>query len=312
MRHHPETSRLLRQQFGIITMAQLQATGMSSRTISRDVAAGELAKVLPGVLCSSEHRVGFEAKSMAAQLWLGDTGALSGPTAARHYGLRNMDGESTWARTSLRSRGEAPAWFRREFSPWLFECAEAVRLHRGWRVLAPVPMLVTLAELFNDHRFERAAEDAWHLRLITPETAAAHLDEYRGRGRRGIARVQRWLDRAGERSLASQSGFELDVLDAVRRAGLPEPARQHPVRLLTDEIVHLDLAWPDAKLAVEPGHTWWHGGDLRMSADYARDRACGLVGWHVMRYEESSRSNLAGLGAEVAAMYRQRLDRHRH
>ena len=30
-------------------------------------------------------------------------------------------------------------------------------------------MLLTLAELFNDHRFKRAAEDAWHLKLITPK-----------------------------------------------------------------------------------------------------------------------------------------------
>ena len=48
-------------------------------------------------------------------------------------------------------------------------------------------------------------------------------------------------------------------------AGLPEPIRQHPLLLLTGELIHLDIAWPEVRLAVEPGHSWWHGGDTRMA-----------------------------------------------
>ena len=92
---------------------------------------------------------------------------------------------------------------------------------------------------------------------------------------------------------------------------MPPPARRLEVREKGgSRVAYLDLAWPEAKLAVEPGHTWWHGGDLKMGADYARDRACGLVGWHVMRYEEAFRRDLDGVGAEVAEMYRKRLARH--
>jgi very-short-patch-repair endonuclease len=78
------------------------------------------------------------------------------------------------------------------------------------------------------------------------------------------------------------------------------------VKLLTGEVIHLDVAWPDVKLAVEPGHSWWHGGNLRTAADNARDRACGLVGWHVMRYGEDARKDLVSLVAEVTAMHAQR------
>ena len=42
--------------------------------------------------------------------------------------------------------------------------------------------MITLAELFNDYRFERAAEHVWHLKLITPREAACFLDEHRGPG----------------------------------------------------------------------------------------------------------------------------------
>ena len=37
----------------------------------------------------------------------------------------------------------------------------------------------------------------------------------------------------------------MDALVAIRMAGLPNPVRQHPLVLLTGELVHLDIAWPD-------------------------------------------------------------------
>ena len=158
----------------------------------------------------------------------------------------------------------------------------------GFRLLRPVRALLTLAELFNDHRFERAAEDAWHRDLVSPEEASTFLATYRRQGRGGIARFERWLNKTAHRKLPSQSGFELDILSAIRGAGLPEPQRQHPLTLATGDLIHLDFAWPEVFLAVEPGHSWWHGGDLRMRADMARDRACTAVGWEVVRYDNGA------------------------
>jgi hypothetical protein len=129
----------------------------------------------------------------------------------------------------------------------------------------------------------------------------------RGRGRHGFARFERWLATTEASRRPSQSDFELTVLDAIGRAGLPEPRRQHPVTLPSGELVHLDFAWPEALLAVEPGHTWWHGGNAKMVADYARDRACGRIGWCVMRYGQEVRGDLASLGREVREMYDVRL-----
>jgi hypothetical protein len=306
MNHRTEISTLLLTQHGLITKQQVLAAGFTARTISRALDRGAYEEVLPGVLRSVQHPVTFESRAMAVQLHAGSGAALSGPTAARIYGLRGMFREHVWVRTARRSRARLPKWVTRTESAWLFEGDDVVRERDGWRLLAPAPMLLTLAEIFNDHRFERAAEDAWHLAIVTPHEAADFLDMHHSRGRRGIAGFARWIDKTSARRQPSQSEFELDVLDAVRRAGLPEPERQYPVTLATGEVVHLDLAWPDAQLAVEPGHSWWHGGDLKARADFARDRACGEVGWHVMRYDESARDDLPGLGAEVLSTYRRR------
>jgi very-short-patch-repair endonuclease len=103
-----------------------------------------------------------------------------------------------------------------------------------------------------------------------------------------------------------QSGFEVAMLQAIRAIGLPEPHKQFPLQLLSGETIHLDLAWPDRRLAVEPGHSLYHEGELLTARDQARDRACGELGWHVMRFDETARSDLARCAGEIARTYRQR------
>ncbi len=187
-------------------------------------------------------------------------------------------------------------------------CGTEPVLHpSGCRVAHPLHTLRTLAAQFNFHRFERAAEDAWHLGLVTPIQAFEYLELVRRPGLAGVATYERWLDKALPRRRPSHSGLELDALNAIRMAGLPEPVRQHPLLLLSGELIHLDIAWPDVRFAVEPGHSWWHGGDPRMAADYARDRACGEVGWQVVRFDQSMRDDLRASGQQIRRLYQARL-----
>ena len=90
----------------------------------------------------------------------------------------------------------------------------------------------------------------------------------------------------------------------IERVGLPTPVRQHPLRLADGEKIHLDLAWPAARLAIEPGHSWWHA---RRRQGQARDRACSVVGWQVERYDQSARQDKRGTALEILAIYRRRV-----
>ena len=168
-------------------------------------------------------------------------------------------------------------------------------------------MLFGLAEQFNQYRFERAAEDAWHKGLITPDDAGEYLSAIRQSGKKGVIRMERWLEKTTFRRKPSHSGLELDFVEMIEKVGLPTPVRQHPLTLPSGELIHLDLAWPDVRLAIEPGHSWWHGGDLRQRQDQARDRACGLLGWHVHRYDEDSTRDPAATARELLALYRRRV-----
>ena len=301
----PEALRLLAAQFGVATVRQLVHAGVPERTIDRAKQRGVLASVLPGVVELADFPPSFRQRAMAAQLFGGDGSFLAATTAARLYGIRGMPRRLIELTTITRRRGSLPDWLERSFSTWIDHHDVLVRAD-GLRIAPPPLMLIGLAARLDDVRFERAAEDAWHLRLITPTQAAEYLQRIAAPGRRGVDRMRRWLERVGDRARPAQSALEIDVADAAVAAGLPAPVRQHPVTLRNGVVIHLDLAWPDLRLGFEPGHSWWHGGDLGQRADQQRRRECAAVGWQVECYDESAATNLATVGAEMATIYRQR------
>jgi hypothetical protein len=241
---------------------------------------------------------------MIAQLHLGEPAFLDGTTAGVLHRFRSMPQSLIQATVLGRVTRATPSWIR---------ASRAARVPDGdvvavgvFRVAHPRRTLLALAGQFNLYRFERAAEDAWHRGLVSPAEMSTYLEAVRRPGLAGVSKMDRWLTKPLDRPRASQSGLELDALQAIRLANVPEPKRQHPLILLSGELIHLDFAWPEVGLAVEPGHTWWHGGDMRMSADYARDRACGEVGWQVMRFDQAMRDDLVASGKQIRNTYDER------
>jgi hypothetical protein len=255
-------------------------------------------------MAGTEER--FESRAMALLLRTGARSYLSGVSAGVLHGLRNMPRSIVEVTVPRRHGGRLAGWSRQTICSWTDPTRDIVLRADGLRVSSPLRMLLRLAETFNQHRFERAAEDCWHLGLLTPETAAEYLAQVRRRGCTGVARFEGWLDRCRTRPRPSQSGLELDVLEVIRRAGLPEPDRQYPLTLRNGELIHLDFAWPPVRLGVEPGHSWWHGGDLRQRADQARDRACDEIGWRIVRHDESVRDDLVAFGRQLRVIYDER------
>lgn len=82
------------------------------------------------------------------------------------------------------------------------------------------------------------------------------------------------------------SELEELLVAQIRAAGLPEPVRElrfDPLRRW-----RFDLAWPEARLAVEAdGGTWARGRHVR-GVGYLRDcekvNAAVLTGWRVLRF----------------------------
>jgi hypothetical protein len=297
---------LFSSQFWVADIAQLKELGIGARTITRARRRGTIVGVLPGIVRMAGAEDTFRSRAMALQLHAGGQSYLSGPSAGVLHGLRQMPRSFVEVTVPEDQPVVMPAWGRQVRTSWTDPERDVQTRPDGLRVASPLRMMFRLAAMHNDHRFERAAEDAWHLGLVTPADAADYLAAIRRSGRSGVARFERWLEKTMDRPRPSQSGLELDVLDALRRAGLPEPERQHRLVLRSGEVIHIDLAWPTARLGIEPGHSWWHGGDLGKRADEARDRACDEVGWRIIRHDESFQDDAPSFAGQIRIIYDER------
>ena len=210
---------------------------------------------------------------MAAQLLCGPRSFLSGTTAGRLLGLREMRRKRIDITRPATSRFNVPAWIRPRYAAFT-PASDVMTLQSGHRVSSPLLTLFTLASPLNEFRFHRAAEDAWNQKLIHPDDASTYLDRIRRSGRGGVAVFESWLEKVSCRERPCASTMELDLIDAIVAVGLPDPVRQHPLQLLSGDTIHIDIAWPDLRLGLEPGHSYWHGGDFGVQRD---KRAVQLV-----------------------------------
>ena len=294
-------------QFGVVGRNQLiDDLGVSPSMLHRARKSGVLVDMAPGVLRIVSSPITFEARCMAAQLSTSETGFLSAWTAARVYGLRRMPDVPIHLTTSTARRARTPSWMTTRRSEWFDGGRDRDRHPNGLLLATPLRMLFGLAAEFNQFRFERAAEDAWHLGLVSPTAAADYLERHRCRGKNGVSTLERWLERALAQARPAQSGLEHDVLRAIDEAGLPAPVRQHPLSLRNGDIVHIDIAWPSIRLGVEPGASWWHGGDAGQRRDQARDRSCGELGWLIVRFDESVRHQRDEIGRQLRQIHTRR------
>ena len=134
---------------------------------------------------------------------------------------------------SERRRLALPSWVRVVRTSWIGGDRDVATGGDGLRVATPLRMLFGLAAQFNQHRFERAAEDVWHKGLVTPDDAGEYLELIRRSGRSGVRRMNTWLEKTAARPRPAQSGLELDFVALIERAGLPDarpPAPAGPRR----------------------------------------------------------------------------------
>jgi hypothetical protein len=305
--NRPEILALFARQHWVASWRQLADLGVGRSALSRARQQGLVTSPIRGVVAVAGVELSFAGRALCAQLAAGNAAFVSGPTAGVLHGLRDMPRRRIEVTVEESRRVTLPSGHRLVRTSWLDEARDVVRRADGIRLASPLRTLFGLAEQFNQHRFERAAEDLWHKGLVTPDQADEYLAAIRRSGRTGVIRMETWLERLTFRpAVPAQSGLEQDFLAMIAHVGLPTPVRQHPLLRATGELIHLDLAWLDVRMAVEPGHSWWHGGDLGQRRDQARDRACGVVGWHVSRYDETAPQDWMGTARELFALYRRR------
>ena len=263
-----DLSELLARQAGVVTRAQALACGLSARTIARRRAAGAWIELLPGVYLVAGHRRSHEMWVRAAWLWAGTRATVHGPAAAFWHGM--LDAAPSPVQVTV-PRGVRRAR-RAEVRIRHKDLAAADRLAlRGIEVTARgLTVLETAAALDDGPAFlDRALQ-----RYLRPEDLRAAYA--RGLGGYGMERAGRLLVAAMDRA---DSALERRLLRLLRAAGVTGVVRGLPFRAW-----HVDIAFPDVRLAVEVDGWAWHVDRDRFRADRAKQNALVGAGWTVLRF----------------------------
>ena len=267
-------AHLAARQHGVVSLAQLRALGLGKRGAAHRAARGRLHRVHRGVYAVGHPRLTPEGRSLAALLACGPRSVLSHRSAAAAWGIRASAQTLIEVTTSNRGR-RAPPGVQLRLTRSLR--AEDVTRLRGLPVTTVARTLVDLACVLAPSALARAVHEAEFRRLL--DVAAVEAVLARANGRRGTAALRTAL--AEPSPGATRSALEERFLSLVR-GRLPAP-RLNANLWVGGELIEVDAAWRDARVAVELDGAAAHRTSRAFHRDRARDLGLAAEGWVVVR-----------------------------
>jgi very-short-patch-repair endonuclease len=284
---------LLRQD-GLVTLAQAVDLGISARTVQRRVRCGDWERVLPRVFLVGGHPHSDAVRVRAAGLWVGEPGAVSGPAAAWWHGM--------WSSVPGTVQVTVPRGACPRPQPHIdlrrraLGSTDLVTL-RGLRLTdKPLTALETAAVVPDGSVF---LDRALQRHVAFPRVYRAYC---RNLGAHGSARAGTLLVAAADRA---DSAAERCAVALLRAAGITGWVLGHPFGAYV-----IDIAFPEAKLAVEIDGWAWHMAVDRFRADRHKGNALVRARWDLLRFTWHDLTNRPGyVVAEILAALAARGDR---
>jgi hypothetical protein len=166
------------------------------------------------------------------------------------------------------------------------------------RTLRDIAATETLADSAFALRAARRAE------IVTP----AQLEAEIAVGGPGSKRLREAFEVDEAYGLKSESWLEDHALPALARSSLPRFETQYPIQLSAEHTVRPDVAWPEAKLALEWLGVKWHSSGVAVAKDELKHGELETAGWHV---EYAGSEALAGAPFRVLVTRLHRLHAER-
>lgn len=271
-----ELRAVARRQQGVFLLRQAVELGFSRPMIQRRLARHTWEEILPRVYRSSAARP-VDWRQVAMGLTLATCGVASGATAGALYGL--IAPPDPLEVTAVRpSRLELPGTVHTT------TCLPSgdVTTVDGIPATSPTRTLIDLGGRLSRSWFEDVLDRAIVEHLVTVDRLRDRALDLATPRRNGCAVVLSLLETRHPELARAANLWEAKVLRVVRELGLPEPRVNYRVQV-GGKRRYLDLAWPDAKVAVEFDGFVPHS--TRRVFDDDRVRQNGLVadGWTVFR-----------------------------
>ena len=148
------------------------------------------------------------------------------------------------------------------------------------RLTSPLRTAIDLASVVDSLTLEIAIESALRRRLFSVGQLRWRAETLLGAGRAGSSTLRPLLDSRELGKSASPPEVELSRLLA--DAGLGTPVRQFVVRSGRELVAEVDLAFPDARIALEYDSDRWYTGVRRRHLDAERRNRLRALGWTVI------------------------------
>lgn len=293
-----ESIRLIAaRQHGLFTRTQAEESGATDAHLKHGVAKGRYRR----------ERRGIYAVAGAPDTWERSlVGACLGralPTVASH-------------------RAAARLWRMPGFRTALVEVTTSgdirpkgdIRVHRvssiaacDHTVLDGVPIttqsrtILDLAAVVDEETLGIALDDALRRGLTSIPRLWWRLREVGGPGKAGSHILAAVLhERTASRAVA-ESPLETRVIRAIRGAGLPEPVRQHIVRLPDGTTARVDLAYPTHRIAIEVDGYAFHSGRVQWER-LRRRNALQAEHWTVLNVTARQLRDLVPFVRQLASL----------
>jgi hypothetical protein len=269
-------ARVLRRQAGLITRSQALTAGLTEGALRYKIRpGGRWQTVLPGVYQNHNGPLAAGQREIAAVLYAGDRGVITGLAALRTAGVRAPASEVIDVLIPQESKRQSTGFVRTHRTQRLPE--EPV-LSGGLR-WAPVPRAVAdtarIGLEFSQVR-ELAAAAVQSRRCSVGDLTA----ELRAGPRRGAGALKTVLAEVAD---GVASGAEGDLRKLVRSGRLPEPLYNPDLYLGSAFLGRPDLWWKDAWVAGELDSREWHLSPAqwqRTMERHAKLSAAGIIVLH--------------------------------
>ena len=267
------------KQLQIVTRFQARAVGVSDHQLQRSVRTGDFQRLHPGIFLAARSEPTIEQRAYAACVAGGSGSFASHITAGHLWELVEHAHPAIDITVPVQRR-------RRLHGVAVHRSTAVGPPHRGLHGLVPIASptrtLVDLSNVLSRDELELVVDDALRRGMVPPAHVVTYLDRADTVGLPGRTRLREVIE---ERCLNGlpESHLESLALLVFRRFGLPEPARQHRVRL-NGRDVRFDLAYPDLKVAIELDGRAPHTTRERWQTDHDRHNATERSAWIVLRF----------------------------
>lgn len=263
-------------QHGVITVEQAGQAGLPTTTLRRVIAREGWRRLQRGVFALPASQATFAQACQAVLLAAGPNAVLCRRSAGHLFGLLPEPSVvEVFLPESERSPGLHGASVHRTRT---LRPGDVVTVD-GLRVTSPTRTAIDLAAVLQPEQLRVFLIDGQQRRLLTLDRVDRRVA--RIGPVRGIGTVRRLVWELHPEQC--DSILEVRVRALIRESGLPAPdPSPYPV-VVRGRTLHVDIAWPSRRLALEVDGRGHHSSHRQLDTDHRRTNALILAGWRVMR-----------------------------